>query len=180
MQKLRLVLFSLAISLTTFAQEAPLKLTADKELSVLTYGMNHPMHEWTGDSKNFTAVVLTDKSKTKISKVAVSVKISTFDTQNANRDSHTIEVTEALKFPSVTFSSESVVQNGENLTIVGILTFHGVKKRITFQAVQKTVAGKLEVTGGFNFKMTDFKIDPPTLLGIAADDLIKITFKTVF
>jgi polyisoprenoid-binding protein YceI len=180
MQKLGLVLFVFAISLTTIAQEAPLKLTADKTLSVLTYGMNHPMHAWIGESKNFNAVILCDKNKQKISKVAVSVKIASFDSQNANRDSHTIEVTEALKYPSITFSSESVVQNGEKLTVTGVLTFHGVKKRITFEAIQKTVSGKLEVSGGFTIKMTDYKIDPPTLLGIAADDEVKITFKTVY
>ena len=180
MKKLGLIMLVFAINSTTIAQEAPLKLTADKSLSVLTYAMNHPMHAWIGESKSFTAVILCDKNKQKISKVAVSVKVASFDSQNANRDSHTIEVTEGLKFPSVTFSSETVVQNGEKLTVTGILTFHGIKKRITFEALQKTVAGKLEVSGGFIFKMTDFKIDPPTLLGVAADDEIKITFKTVY
>ena len=48
-----------------------------------------------------------------------------------------------------------------------------------FEALQKTDAEKLEVIGRFIFKIKDFKIDPPTLLGVAADDEIKITFKTV-
>ena len=181
MKKISFMISFVWMVLISNAQVAgEIKINCDKNLSVLTYGMNHPMHEWTGDSKNFTSVILTDKDKKTISKVAVSVKINSFDTQNANRDSHTIEVTDALKFPSVTFSSEKIVQNGEKLSVTGVLSFHGVKRRITFDAIQKNANGKIEVSGGFAIKMTDYNIDPPTLLGVAAEDLITIKFKTVY
>ena len=176
-------LFSLALILGAISVmgQAQVKYFSDKNKSTIEYSMNHPLHSWTGVSSDFTSVILANEAKTEISQVAVSAKISTFDSKNANRDSHTMEVTEALKYPSVTFASTAIAKDGENkLQVSGVLTFHGVNKNITFEAEQKNNGKSLEINGGFTIKMTDYNIERPSLMGIAADDDIKIKFKVIF
>jgi len=142
--------------------------------------MNHPLHSWDGVSKELTSVILTDANRNTISQVAVTARIASFDSQNANRDSHAIEATEALKFPNIGFMSKSIEKDGDKLKVSGTLTFHGVAKAISFEAIQKNTDNKIAVEGGFIFKMTDFKIDPPSIMGFATDDDVKIAFKVVY
>lgn len=165
------------LSTSVFAQKGDqVKLFSDKSKSTITYSMNHPMHSWTGLCKDVTSVLLCNKDKNRIDQVAVAVSIASFDSQNANRDSHAMEVTEALKFPVISFSSTSIKQEGENLTVTGNLKFHDVTKSITFTAVSKVKKDKIEVTGNFEIDMTEYKVEPPSLMGVATDKEIKLSF----
>lgn len=156
------------------------KFTADKKLSSITYSMHHRLHDWDGVSRDLNSVILADATKTNITQVAVSVKVSSFDSKNANRDSHTIEVTEGLKYPNITFSSTEIQQQADKLLVKGILNFHGVNRNISFEVSRKKMGDKLEITGTFPVKMTQFNIEPPTLLAIPTDDEFKISFKAVY
>ena len=160
--------------------KTPIKIYCDKKQSTISYSMNHPLHSWTGVSKDITSVILTDENRTEISQVAVSVKISSFDTQNANRDSHTMEATEALKYPAISFLSNSIKQTGNKLKVSGTLSFHGVSRDITFEAEKNIVNNIAEIKGSFIIKMTQYNIDPPSLMGIASDDNIKIDFYVIY
>ncbi|HTP12644.1 MAG TPA: YceI family protein, partial [Bacteroidota bacterium] len=42
--------------------------------------------------------------------MTVRVDVTTFDSGNSNRDSHAMEVVDALTYPDVQFTSTSVVQ----------------------------------------------------------------------
>ena len=157
-----------------------LKLPAIKDKSTITYSMVHPLHKWDGISREVSSVILTDVERKVISQVAVSVKLATFDSQNANRDSHMLEVTEGIKFPSVTFSGSDIQQQGDKLIVKGKLTFHGVSKDLSFSATRKTEGKNLKINGEFNVKMSDFNIPPPSLLGLATEDEFKVRFEVVY
>ena len=174
------IIIILLCTTTSFAQKLKLKkLYADKNKSDITYAMNHPLHAWTGVSNNILSVMLLDTSNMEINELAVVVKIASFDSKNSNRDSNTIEVTEALKYPNVSLSSNSIKQTNDRLTVKGKLKFHGVSKEIIFDAQKEIIKDEIKVTGNFKILMTDFKIKPPKLLGIATDKNIKLSF-TVF
>ena len=174
------IIIILLCTTTSFAQKLKLKkLYADKNKSDITYAMNHPLHAWTGVSNNILSVMLLDTSNMEINELAVVVKIASFNSKNSNRDSNTIEVTEALKYPNVSLSSNSIKQTNDRLTVKGKLKFHGVSKEIIFDAQKEIIKDEIKVTGNFKILMTDFKIKPPKLLGIATDKNIKLSF-TVF
>ena len=160
--------------------EKRIKVNANN-LSTISYDMSHPFHDWTGKSNTLNSAIICLPNKDSISQVAVSVKISSFDSENSNRDSHVIEVTEALKFPTVSFISSEIQYNTKNsLNIKGKLTFHGISKIISFTA-SKNIKDKIaNITGEFNLKMTDFGITPPTLMGISTQDEFKIKFNMFF
>jgi polyisoprenoid-binding protein YceI len=164
-----------------FAQEpSQVKLFADKSQSSITYAMKHPLHSWEGTSKEINSVILTDAGRNTISQAAVSVKISSFDSQNANRDSHCLEVTDAIKYPNISFASTSIKQEGNMLDITGKLTFHGVTKEITLKATKETINNKISVTGNFSVNMKDYNIEPPSLMAMSTDEEIKMTFVMVY
>jgi len=116
------------------------KIYCDKSNSTITYDMNHPLHEWTGVSTEVTSIIITDENRDIITQVAVSVKFSSFDSKNANRDSHAIEVAEAIKYPNITFNSKSIKQEGNKLSVEGTLNFQGVNKNIAFNAKKRAPA----------------------------------------
>lgn len=179
MKHISVFLVFLACVGSTSAQELS-KVFADKKTSTISYTMHHPLHTWDGTSKEVNSVILTNADKSIIKQVAVSVKLATFDSQNANRDSHMIEVTEGLKYPTISFTSTSIQTQGDVLLVKGNLSFHGVTQPISFEAKRKVVGAKLEVSGNFTLKMTQFKISPPTLLAVATDDEFKLNFKVVY
>jgi len=69
-----------------------------------------------------------------ISKATVTATIdtTTVDTGESPRDNHlkTDAFFDVAKFPTATFTSTSVVRNGNNLTVTGNFTLHGVTKPI--------------------------------------------------
>jgi len=156
------------------------KYNADKTASYVTYSMSHPMHDWDGTSKNVLSVLLFNPDSKQITKVAVSIPVSTFDSQNANRDSHMIEVVDGIKNPAVTFSSTSVTTDGNKIVATGDMVFHGVTKQVTINATYKINGQIIEVTGDFAVKMSDFKIESPSLMGMPTKDDIKLKLFVVY
>lgn len=156
------------------------KIFADKTKSSVTYSLSHPLHKWDGTSKDVSSLIVYNRGSKTIENVAVAIKIGSFDSENANRDSHTIEVLDAIKIPNVTFTSTSIKEDGEELKVTGNLTFHGVSKPISFNAKAKNNGKELSVIGNFEIKITDFQITPPSLMGIATEDLIKLRFSVTY
>lgn len=158
----------------------PIRLKADQSQSFITYKLTHPLHEVESTSKKAICYIDADTASKEIKDVAVQVYVNTFDSGNSNRDSHAMEVIDALKYPYARFVSSSVRQKGDSLYATGKLFFHGVTKEITVKALSKWSNGKLEVDGGFNISLTAFRIKRPSLLLIPVNDTLKFTLVQVF
>ena len=63
-----------------------------------------------------------------ISNIAVAAEIADFDSGNSNRDAHSLEVLEALKFPMIKYYSDNIKRDDEVGIINGKLEFHGEEK----------------------------------------------------
>ncbi|GET24746.1 YceI family protein [Prolixibacter sp. NT017] len=182
MKKIILSMMVVAITATVGFAQSTSKMMSETQKSYVRYAMSHPLHDWEGTSKSVKGVIVVDNKTKEIKQTAIAIKVSTFDSHNANRDSHMMEATDAIKFPDVTFASTSFQkdQQGQE-TVTGKLTFHGISHSITVPIVEKTDSnGEIEVTGKFDVKMTDYKIDPPSLLGMPAKDDIKLNFDLFF
>ena len=77
--------------------------------------MIHPLHEWTGTSRAVNCIIIYNPTNDKIETAAVSIALSSFDSKNANRDSHALEVLEAIKYPTVKFTSQTIREDGNTL-----------------------------------------------------------------
>ncbi len=171
-----------AILLTSFSRPtAPHKIMADRRASTVSYAMHHSIHAWEAVSHDVNCAMNYNDETKRIENVAVSIKVASFDSGNANRDSHGLEVMEALKYPNVTFVSQAIQPEADGkLTIKGTLTFHGMAKPIVIQATRKDTPDQLTVDGGFDISLTAYNVERPSLLGIKTDDTVKMTFAIVF
>ena len=152
----------------------------DKHNSIITYHMVHPMHSWDGVSNQIDGVVQFDDKTRQITKVALVSKVSSFDSKSSNRDSHMMEVTEAIKYPNVSFVSSSIKEDGDNLDVIGVIVFHGVSKEIKFKAKRETVNKQTQVSGEFIVLLEDFKIERPSLMMMKTENEMKMTFSVQF
>lgn len=175
------LLGSLIVSSLLCFTVAKRKLAADKALSTVTYAMKHPLHDWKAVSHDVKCALIYDDDSKQIETVAVSLRVSSFDSQNTNRDSHALEVLDALKYPTVTFASQSI-QPGANgaLTIKGNLTFHGVTKPVVMQATRQDKGDRMTIMGGFDINMTEYTVERPSVMGLKADDAIRMSFDVAF
>ncbi|GAB3513387.1 YceI family protein [Emticicia fontis] len=174
---------AILILLTIFAFSPNIesrKITADKKTSIVTYAMSHPAHDWEGVCKDVNAVIVYDDATKAISQVAVSLKVEAFDSGNANRDSHAIEVMEGLKYPKVTFTSNKIKNDNNTLTADGNLTFHGVTKPVTITVTRTDSDKRVALDGKFDILLSQFQVERPSLFGVKTKDEVKLSFKVFF
>jgi polyisoprenoid-binding protein YceI len=107
-------------------------------------------------------------------------KVSSFNSGLSSRDSHMIEVLDALTIPNITFSSTSIKYNGAEILATGKLQFHGVTKEIQFVVKAKNENNQWLYEGEFPVLLESYKVKRPSLLFVKADDLMKIRFVLVF
>jgi len=173
--KLHVVALSLLTSsVIAGAQTKQVELLKDE--SSITYRLVHPLHEIEATSKDATYQLEIDPIKKEIVSVSATVDVTTFDSGNSNRDSHAMEVIDAISYPEVSFVSSSITQSGDSLRVTGKLTFHGVTRDIVALAASKWSPDKIEVRGSFVLSLTDFKIERPSLLMIPVEDALQFTF----
>jgi polyisoprenoid-binding protein YceI len=156
------------------------KIIVTKEGSSVTYHLVHPLHTIEATSKDVMYRVNLDEETKQIVSVSAQVDVTSFDSGNSNRDSHAMEVIDALTFPAVTFSSTGIIQTGDSLDVTGKLTFHGVTKSIVMIATSKWTTPTLVIQGQFNLSLTEFKIERPSLLMIPVNDTLKFSLNARF
>jgi polyisoprenoid-binding protein YceI len=155
-------------------------LKDDKANSYISYHCVHSLHEWTGVNKNINCVIIYVDATHTIEKVAMSGKVADFDSGNASRDAHSLEVLEGIQYPNVTFSSTAIAEDGANLKVTGNLTFHNVTKQVTFDAVRTDKDNQISVKGSFSILMTDYKVDRPSFMLMKTEDKMDLSFVMVF
>ncbi len=156
-------------------------IKADKAKSYLTYKAVHSLHAWEGKNTNTDCLIIYNTESSTVEKVAVSAKVADFDSGNSSRDSHAIEVLDAIKYPKITFVSTKIAAAGkDNFRVTGDLTFHNITKTISFDAKQTKTSSKLIAEGKFTVLMTDYKIERPTLMFIPTNDEMDISLYMVF
>ena len=171
------LVLTLVIGLCSFDN---VKIAADKANSYIKYTLSHPLHESIGTSKDFICGAYYDNASKSLTKIAIAATVASFDSQNSSRDSHALEVLEGIKHPKVSFVSKAIKEEAGDLTIVGELNFHGIKKDITIKAKQMASDKKIILSGSFNVSLDKFKVEKPSMVGVAVDDNLVMDFKTVF
>jgi polyisoprenoid-binding protein YceI len=91
-----------------------------------------------------------------------------------------LEVTDALKYPNVSFYSTSVTRAGDAYQVKGVLNFHGVEKPVEIQARETRSGSQRTITGQFIFLLEDHKVDRPTFLMVRTDNEVRIEFSFIF
>ena len=152
-------------------------LMINNEKSTISYNAKHVLHAWDGVNDNISGVIIYDNV---ISKIAIAAKVVDFDSGNSGRDSHSLEVLEALKFPNIKFYSDDISIKGNAITFNGDIEFHGQKKPITVLGTIDDNESLINVTGKFQIIPTEFSIKLPSFMLIEMEDYLNISFDIQF
>jgi polyisoprenoid-binding protein YceI len=179
--KTKTVFFSAWLLLATFCATAQIKtVECNKDETSVTYLLTHPLHQIESTSKDIDCRIAIDLIKKNIKAVSTQIDVTTFNSGNSNRDSHAMEVIDAITYPDVMFSSTSIVQIGDSVNVTGNLTFHGVTKTIVIAAATKWSPNRFVVNGAFDISLTEFKVERPSLLMVKCDDTLRFMLVAVF
>jgi hypothetical protein len=109
--------------------------------------------------------------------------VKTFDSGNANRDAHMLEVVEGARFPLVVvrgvlagFKPQTLSAGPSKVRAQCEVDFHGVKVTQPID-IEVTPVDALHVTATFRFKesLSAHKVERPSLLFIPVDDDLEIS-----
>jgi len=162
----------------TYGQNNTWKIVSNE--SVISYKAKHLLHAWQGINKNVLGITVVDPESKSINRMAVMVYVRDFDSKNSSRDAHSLEVLEALQYPQVKFYSESMKIEGEYIKLLGTLEFHGEKAAIEVVGLAEWTAKKLKLSGTFEVRPTQFKIELPSFMMVPMEDELAFDFNLTF
>ena len=154
--------------------------TINKNSSEILYLGKHFLHDWSGKNNNIKGLLLINKASNEINKIAVLLHVKDFDSGNSNRDSHSLEVLNAMKFPEIRFYSENIISDNESITFKGNLEFHGKTISKDIIAVVNSKNNKIQLEGNFKISLNEFGIKAPSFMLSEMQDLIDLSFSLEF
>jgi hypothetical protein len=156
----------------------PLANAADSQWilqqGTLTYHVAHPLHQTEGVSHEVRGKGICHAGQCDF---LVAVPVKSFDSGDSNRDLHMIQVTRGAQFPMVTVRTRLPESAATSATLQVDLEiqFAGQTaqfKRIPFELT--TQGTQIRITGTIPATLTDFKIDPPSLLTLPVKNEIPV------
>jgi hypothetical protein len=142
--------------------------------STLNYHVSHPLHQTDGVSHAARGKGICHQGQCEF---LIAVPVKTFDSGDSNRDLHMIQVTRGAEFPMVTVrtrlpesaSTASTIKADLEIQFAGQTAhYHGVPFEVTADGADKQITGTIPAT------LTDFKIEPPTLLTLPVKNEIPV------
>jgi len=144
------------------------------EQSTLTYHVSHPLHQIDGVSHAARGKGLCQAGQCDF---LIAVPVKSFDSGDSNRDLHMIQVARGAQFPMVTVRIRLPVEAASLSTILADLEveFAGQTAHYKQVPLQRVAQGnQVRITGTIPVTLTDFKIEPPSLLAIPTKNEIPI------
>lgn len=166
---------SAALATPSPAQAAGREWILDE--STLTYHVSHPLHQIDGVSHAARGKGVCDQGKCDF---LIAVPVKSFDSGDSNRDLHMLQATRGAQFPLVSVRTtlpESAVASVPASPIHMDLEIQFAGQMAQYKDVPFQLSrdkDKVKITGTIPATISDFKIDPPSLLSIAIKNEIPI------
>jgi len=136
------------------------------DTSTLTYHVSHPLHQSEGVSHAARGKGICQDGRCNF---LVAAPVKSFESRDTNRDLHMLQVTRGAQFPmvSVRVSLPEAALTGATIPCDVEIEFAGQK--ITYKGVEFRLTSNgagTQITGTIPATLSDFKIDPPSLVSI--------------
>ena len=158
-KKLLFVLLLAALS-TSAAADSQWML----QQSTLTYHVSHPLHETEGVSHAAKGKGVCHAGQCDF---LIAVPVKSFDAGDSNRDLHMLQVTRGAEFPLVTVRARLPESDATASTIDAELEIQFAGQTAHYKQVPFKLekhGEEIRITGTIPATLSDFKIDPPSLL----------------
>jgi hypothetical protein len=136
------------------------------EKSTLTYHVSHPLHQSEGVSHAARGKGVCHAGQCDL---LVAVPVKSFDSGDSNRDLHMLQATRGGQFPMVSVRTRLPEGAAASAAIHADLEIQFAGQTVEYKQVpfQLEVQGKqIRISGTIPATLSDFKIDPPSLLAI--------------
>jgi hypothetical protein len=144
------------------------------EQSSLTYHVSHPLHESEGVSHAARGKGVCHAGQCDF---LIAVAVKSFDSGDSNRDLHMVQVTRGAQFPIVAVRTRLPESAAASATINADLEIQFAGQTAQYKQVPfklETHGGETHITGTIPATLSDFKIDPPSLLTMPVKNEIPV------
>jgi hypothetical protein len=168
--KLRRLLFVFALVPLAYAAESQWVL----QQSTVTYHVSHPLHQTDGVSHAARGKGICHAGECDF---LIAVPVKSFDSGDSNRDLHMVQVTRGAQFPMVIVRTRLPEAAATSTSIHADLEiqFAGQTaqyKQVPFQLVK--AGSETRISGTIPATLSDFKIEPPSLLTLPVKNEIPV------
>ena len=136
------------------------------EQSTLTYHVSHPLHDTDGVSHAARGKGVCTAGQCAF---LIAVPVKSFDSGDSNRDLHMLQVTHGAEFPMITVRTRLPEDALSSPTIHADLEIEFAGQTVHYRQVAfqlQTHGDQTRLSGTIPATLSDFKIDPPSLLTI--------------
>ncbi len=167
-----------ALIVFLLAATSPAAVPADSvwvlEQSTLTYHVSHPLHQVDGVSHAARGKGICHAGQCEF---LVAVPVKSFESGDTNRDLHMLQVTRGGQYPMVTvrFRLSEEETGAASIRVDMEVQFAGQTAQFKQVELQNHIDGtSARISGTIPATLTDFKIDPPSLLAIPVKNDIPV------
>jgi hypothetical protein len=142
--------------------------------STLTYHVSHPLHQVDGVSHAAKGKGVCHGGQCDF---LIAVPVKSFDSGDSNRDLHMLQVTRGGQFPIVSVRTRLPENASGSATIHADLEVQFAGQTVKYDQVpfqQTTQGNETRISGTIPATLTDFKIDPPSLLSMPVKNEIPV------
>ncbi|MBC8883442.1 YceI family protein [Flavobacterium piscinae] len=176
------LLFFIATSTLGFAQKT-LILDAKPQLKI---SGTSSLHDWDMVSEiatgKLTGTVEGNKLTT-ITSLVVEMPAESIKSGKGGMDKNAYKALKTNQYKTVKFDLKAASKHTDGTwNFSGTFTISGVSKSVTIKIKESIIGGQTVFEGSYSFKLTDYKITPPTaLMGtVKTGDDVKISFTLKF
>jgi YceI-like domain len=156
----KILIAFLSVAIPTFGADNQWVL----QQSTLTYHVSHPLHQTDGVSHAAKGKGVCHAGECDF---LIAVPVKSFDSGDSNRDLHMLQVTRGAEFPWVTVRTRLPESAATSTAINADLEIQFAGQTAQYKQVAFKVemqGGETHITGTIPATLSDFKIDPPSLL----------------
>lgn len=110
----------------------------------------------------------------------ITMNVSSLHSDNSDRDKHMYETLHSEQYPMIQVKIISLEKVDDQYKVHALLTLNGVEKPIESMAEIQQQEDHLILKGGFSFLLTNFDLEPPTLVFLTVRDQIDIAYNLFY
>ena len=157
----------------------------DGETSKMTVEGTSTLHDWESDVEQIqgnASLTLNGNVLTEIKSLSITIPVKSIKSGKSGMDSNTYNALKESKNPNITFVLSSATISGTSVKAKGKLTIAGFTKETELTTTYKSTSNGIAFEGSSTFKMSEYKVDPPTaMMGtIKTGDSVTINFNVLF
>jgi hypothetical protein len=136
------------------------------EQSTLTYHVSHPLHQTDGVSHAARGKGVCHAGQCDF---LIAAPVKSFDSGDSNRDLHMLQVTRGAQFPMVSVRTRLPETASASATVHVDLEIQFAGQTVQYKQVLLQLAtqgNQIRISGTIPATLSDFKIDPPSLLAV--------------